>query len=144
MEDRLSALYHGIILEHNRAPQYFEKRPAAQFAVEAYNPVCGDKFTLYLDAEAGTIARATFHGYGCAVSKASTSVLMKKIQGLPFAAVQAVIATFFAETGSRNDPPVAQPDPEIAAFAPVKNFPGRLTCVTLSWQALSDFLKNEV
>ena len=79
--EKLTALYQGVILQHNNAPQYFEKRLAAQHVIDAYNPLCGDKFKLFLDIENGTIVKATFHGYGCAISKVATSVLLSKIQG---------------------------------------------------------------
>lgn len=134
MQENLSKLYHGVILEHNRTPCFFEKRPDARHVVEAYNPLCGDKFKLYLDIENGVIAAATFHGYGCAVSKASASVLMTKIQGQPLEALPGILGEFLTAVaaGTENQ----SFDPETSAFAIAKNFPGREKCAVLAWEAL--------
>ena len=101
--DKLTALYQGVILQHNDAPQYFEKRPAAQHVIDAYNPLCGDKFKLFLDIENETIIKATFHGYGCAISKATTSVLLSKIQGQNVESVLNQIDTYFSILNSKNE-----------------------------------------
>lgn len=137
MQENLSKLYHGVILEHNRAPRFFEKRPAAQHVVEAYNPLCGDKFKLYLDIENGVIAAATFHGYGCAVSKASASVLMEKIQGQPLEALPSILEKFLEAIAAGSSD---SENSEISAFAVAKNFPGREKCATLAWEALKNYL----
>ena len=140
MEEKVNALYHETILEHNRAPRFFEKRPEASHVVEAYNPVCGDKFRLYLDVEAGKVVRATFHGYGCAVSKASASVLMTRIQGMELEELRVEVAAFFGAILPEEGVEVVALDAEIAAFLPVRDFPGRLKCATLAWEALRAFM----
>lgn len=134
MQENLSKLYHGVILEHNRVPHFFEKRPAAQHVVEAFNPLCGDKFKLYLDLENEAITAATFHGYGCAVSKASASVLMTKIQGQPLEALPGILEEFLEAVAAGSSD-----DRETAAFAVAKNFPGREKCAVLAWEALKDW-----
>lgn len=140
MSENLSQLYHGVILEHDRNPRFFEKRPDAQYVIEAYNPLCGDKFKLYLDIENQVITKATFHGYGCAVSKASTSVLMKKIQGQPLDVLPGILEKFLAAVAAGpDDRSSADKDPETTAFKVAKNFPGRDKCATLSWQALRNW-----
>ncbi|MDZ7880815.1 MAG: SUF system NifU family Fe-S cluster assembly protein [Saprospiraceae bacterium] len=139
--DKLANLYKGVILEHNTTPQYFEKRPMAQHVIEAYNPLCGDKFKLFLDIENGSIAKASFHGYGCAISKAATSVLLSNIQGKSIDIILNQINTYFSVLNT--------PDTEggvfnenISAFKAVQQFPERMMCATLSWQALEDWLKK--
>jgi nitrogen fixation NifU-like protein len=140
--DKLTALYQGVILQHNDAPQHFEKRPAAQHVVEAYNPLCGDKFKLFLDIENGAIVKATFHGYGCAISKAATSVLLSKIQGKKIESVLNQIDTYFDILNLKKDENTEGVliDENLAAFTAVQAFPERMTCATLSWQATKDFL----
>ena len=138
-DDQLAGLYRGIILEHNKAPHFFEKRPEARYVVEAFNPLCGDKFRLYLDIEQEVIARATFHGYGCAVSKASASVLMTKIQGLPLADLAELLQRFL-EAVARGESPAL--DTDTAAFAVARNFPGRERCATLVWNSLLTFARD--
>ena len=100
--NKLSDLYKGVILEHNNTPLFFEKRPAAQHVIEAYNPLCGDKFKLFLDIENDTISAATFHGYGCAISKAASSVLLSKIQGQSLELVLNQINTYFDILDTKN------------------------------------------
>jgi nitrogen fixation protein NifU and related proteins len=140
--DKLNALYQGVILQHNDAPQYFEKRPAAQHVIEAYNPLCGDKFKLFLDIENGRIAKATFHGYGCAISKAATSVLLSRIQNENMESVLNQIDTYFTILDSKNveNTEGVLIDENLAAFKAVQAFPERRACATLSWQAAKDFL----
>lgn len=144
METQSGDLYHKLILEHNRAPLYFEKRPDALRVIDAINPLCGDKFKIFLDIENQTIVRATFHGYGCAVSKASASVLMQKIQGRPVAEALTLIRAFLTRINpaSHDAQPPAPPDEETKAFLPVKNYPGRLKCATLAWEALEADIKD--
>lgn len=144
METHSGDLYHKLILEHNRAPLYFEKRPDAMRVVDATNPLCGDKFKIFIDIENQTIVRATFHGYGCAVSKASASVLMKKIQRRPVAEALTSIREFISRVkpGDHATKRLPPPDEETSAFLPVKNYPGRLKCATLTWEALEEDLKG--
>ena len=139
--DKLAELYKGVILEHNSTPQYFEKRPTAQHIIEAYNPLCGDKFKLFLDIENGVIIKATFHGYGCAISKAATSVLLVTIQGMTIEDAVNQIDTYFLVLNSENTEgsPINE---NMNAFKAVQQFPERLTCATLSWHAAKFFLKN--
>ena len=139
MDSKLSQLYQGIILKHNNEPFHFEKRPTAQHVIEAYNPMCGDKFKVFLDIENGIVANATFHGYGCAISKASTSVLMKKMQGQPLDEVMKLVKDYFNIIENTEG---VQNDDELTAFAVAKDFPGRLKCATLTWEAVDDFLKK--
>ena len=140
MDSKLSQLYQGVILKHNNEPFHFEKRPTAHHVIEAYNPMCGDKFKVFLDIENGIVTHATFHGYGCAISKASTSVLMKKMQGQPLDEVEKLIENYFKII--ENTEGVNQ-DEELTAFAAAKDFPGRLKCATLAWEAMDEFLKKE-
>lgn len=136
-----SPLYHPLLLEHNRAPLFFEKRPEATYVVDAYNPICGDKFKLYFDVEEEKIVRASFHGYGCAVSKASASVLVGKLQGLALADIPALLTDFFALMGQHEGTAggIARLSAaEQEAFGAAKDFPGRMKCATLCWDALRE------
>jgi len=81
MNDKLKQLYKTVILKHNNAPFHYEKKEMAPHQLEAYNPLCGDRFNLFLDVKNGVIESIHFHGYGCAISKASTSVLAKNLEG---------------------------------------------------------------
>ncbi len=144
--DKLTELYKGVILEHNNTPQYFEKNTAAQHIIEAYNPLCGDKFKLFFDIENGRIIKASFHGYGCAISKAATSVLMSEIQNKTIETALNQIDTYFIILNSENTQNTEGVlltegvDENMSAFKIINQFPERLSCATLSWQATKDFL----
>lgn len=141
MENPLSLLYDEVILEHNRSPFHFEKRQTAQHIVEAYNPLCGDKFKLFLDIEDGTITNATFHGYGCAISKAATSVLIQRILGKKLDIVPDILKTYFDALDTNTEG--GELDAELKAFSAVKQFPERKTCATLSWDAAQTFFQTQ-
>jgi nitrogen fixation protein NifU and related proteins len=146
IENPLAQLYDDVILQHNRAPCHYEKRQTAQHIVEAFNPLCGDKFKLFLDIEDGRVQKASFHGYGCAISKAATSVLMGKIQNMPVVDVLQLIKMYFeglngGNTGNTEGGDPDKLNPEFKAFAAVRQFPERLTCATLSWEAAQTFFK---
>jgi nitrogen fixation protein NifU and related proteins len=137
MEESKNELYHPLILEHNQHPWRFEKKPEAALVLVAYNPLCGDKFKIFLDFEGEKVTRAGFHGYGCAVSKASASVLCKKLEGLNKAEIEELLRQFraqFAEAAKAHE------DEELQAFAVAKEFPGRLTCATLAWDAVGEWV----
>ena len=143
-ENTLAQLYDDVILQHNREPYHYEKRLTAQHILEAYNPLCGDKFKLFLDIEDEKVQKATFHGYGCAISKAATSVLVKKIQNMPIEAVLELIKTYFDGLNRKNtEGGQKQWTVEMKAFLAVRQFPERLTCATLSWEAVQIFFQTQ-
>jgi nitrogen fixation NifU-like protein len=129
-------LYHSIILQHHRKPIGFEKRPAASHIEDAYNPVCGDKYKLYFDFEQNVIQKITFHGYGCAVSKASTSILVEKMLGKTVDEALEICQSYFEmiQKGVLTD------DESLNVFEVARHFSGRLTCATLAWDAFQQFL----
>ena len=139
MTDSLKKLYNQIILERQKDHTGFEKRDDAEVVIEAYNPVCGDKFNLYLDFEGDTVVRASYHGYGCALSKASTSYLVEALPGKSVLEFLAIIELYFKWL--KKDSETA--DQLIKALAMARNFPGREQCTVLSWEALKNYLKNK-
>lgn len=139
----LTQLYKGIILQHNKTPYNYEKRPEAQYRLEAYNPVCGDKFELFLNLEDDIISQIHFHGYGCTISKASTSVLAKKVEFLKLDEAISTCHQFFSIIHpDKRDSEKTSADEEIQAFIAARSFPGRLQCASLSWDTLYEFLKS--
>jgi nitrogen fixation protein NifU and related proteins len=145
----ITKLYQDFILKRSKDDNNFEKRPTANHTLEAYNPMCGDKFKLFLDVENDVISKATFHGYGCAISKAATSVLIEKLQNKTYFEALNLIESFFQVLNIKNTEGVSldsnslQIDEEIKAFEIIKQFPERMTCATLSWQAALDFLEKK-
>lgn len=143
MEDKITQLYSEAIMKLNREPFHFERYDTAQHIIEAYNPLCGDKFKLFLDIEDGIISKAFFYGYGCAVSKASTSVLISQIMNQPISEAISIIGKFlnwiqYDANSSIENKEAIEADWQV--FSSVKNFPERMTCVTLSWGSSKKFL----
>ena len=141
MNERLKKLYKSVILKHNKSPYHYEKTNAAH-QVPAYNPLCGDRFDLYVDVQDGHIQQIHFHGYGCAISKASTSVLVKHLEHKPIAAAIALCKVFEAHTQGESIATSEIIEEEFEAFEAAQDFPGRLTCATLSWEAIKEVLSN--
>jgi len=106
--------------------------------LEAYNPMCGDKYTLYLKLTDNLIEKATFEGFGCAISKASTAVLTKQIEGKTLKEIKPIVALFFelVNEGSDQSPESLTTDEDLLAFAAAREFPERKTCATLSWESI--------
>lgn len=141
MDDRLKKLYQSVILQHNKEPYNYQVNETAAHQIEAYNPLCGDQFNIYLDVQEGIIQKVSFHGFGCAISKSATSVLIKQMEGKSIAAVQKLCMAFQTVTNPDIDQ-INTTDEELLAFEAAKAFPERLKCATLSWEAVEEFLKN--
>jgi nitrogen fixation protein NifU and related proteins len=133
----LNKLYSPVIKEHNASPYHFQKVAEAT-TVKAYNPVCGDAFEFYLQMANGKISSLHFHGYGCAVSMASGSVLVKSLEGSGVADAINTCDRFLDSLTKEVDP---VPD-EWKAFAAVKEFPARHECATLAWMEIRKFLSG--
>lgn len=133
-------LYQDLILQHNKTPFHFEKAEAADYVIEAYNPLCGDRFKLYLNVGKGMIQEVHFHGYGCAISKASTSVLAKNLSHQPFDKALKMCEEFLNLIQSEEEVSIENSD--FKAFETAKNYPGRDQCATLSWGEFKALLEK--
>lgn len=131
-------LYQDVILQHNKTPFHFKKMTDAQHVIEAYNPLCGDRFKLFVNIENGKIADVYFHGYGCAVSKASTSVLAKHLSEQPLEEALKMCNQFLELIQSDEKTTVENAD--FKAFEAARDFPGRDQCAVLSWEEFRAFL----
>lgn len=139
--DEIADLYQEAILDHNRRPRNFQALPDANRTVEGFNPLCGDHFTLYLRIVDGVVSAASFEGTGCAISKASASMMTESVKGRSIADVERLAADFRSMVTA---PTTAAPDTaklgKLAAFAGVRQFPVRVKCATLAWHALQTAL----
>ena len=138
MNKELKRLYQSVILKQNKAPHRYEKREDASFTLEAYNQICGDRFKLFFDMENDRIQNLSFYGFGCAISKASTAILIKKIEGKSKPEIEAMIQSYFEIL--QEGPDSNTTDEELKAFSAAKDFPGRMKCATLSGEEMKRFL----
>ncbi len=139
----LRELYQEIVLEHSRHPRNFKKLAQATCSTEGFNPLCGDHIHLHLQVENGRIVDIGLEGSGCAISKASASVMSTLIKGQSVAEALALFDSFHQLV--TVDGPVENIDRlgDMVAFAGVRAYPVRVKCATLAWHALSAALKSE-
>ena len=137
----LGALYEEVILDHNRAPRNWGEIPGAT-RVEGRNPLCGDRISLSLRVDGGVIADVRFTGEGCAISKASASMMTQAIRGKTRAEAEALFTRFHELVTGTADGGKA-PDKSLGslrAFAGVARFPTRVKCATMAWHAMREGL----
>ena len=134
MNGELQDLYQEVILDHNRQPRNFRMVEGGRKA-EGYNPLCGDRFTVYLRVESGRIADVGFQGSGCAISKASASLMTESVRGKSVDDVNALVDRFQQMITAPPESPVT-PLGKLTALAGVRQFPIRVKCASLAWHAL--------
>jgi len=130
----LQDLYQEVILDHNRRPRNFRALDGGRRA-EGYNPLCGDRLTVYLRVEDDVIKDATFQGSGCAISKASASLMTDVVKGKTVAEAEALFERFHRVVTAPPDAPVEDLG-KLSVLAGVRQFPVRVKCATLAWYAL--------
>ena len=137
----LRALYQEIILEHNKNPRNFKKMLDATRMVEGYNPLCGDHYTLYLKIVDDTLVDISFEGSGCAISKASASVMTTLLKGKTKAEAEKLFETFHSLViGELKDVNIETLG-KLAAFAGVSEFPARVKCASLAWHTMHNAIE---
>ena len=144
-EVKLNDLYQEVILDHNRRPRNFGNLPDANHYSHGVNPLCGDNYHLYLFVdEGGIIKKVNFEGSGCAISKASVSMLTEAVIGKTAQEAEAlknnVIHVLTDNTVSESARTGAG---KLKIFEGVKHFPVRVKCAALGWRALEDALKDK-
>lgn len=143
MFDDLRDLYQEVIFDHNRNPRNFRVIEAADRKVEGFNPLCGDRLTLYLKMEGDMIADASFQGSGCAISTASVSLMTEIVKGKTEAEAEALFKTFHEMTTGKGEQVNLEAVGKLAVLAGVREYPARVKCATLAWHTLDAALKNE-
>jgi nitrogen fixation NifU-like protein len=137
----LRELYQETILEHSRKPRNYGELPSANHKAEGFNPLCGDHYTVFVNVKDGAIAEISFHGAGCAISKASASMMTQSLKGKSTEEAEALFSQFHdLVTGTGGKPEELG---KLAAFAGVSEFPLRVKCATLAWHAMRAALRGD-
>lgn len=137
----LSALYQDVILDHNRAPRNFGELAEASASAAGRNPLCGDEVTIWLKVDDGVITDVSFVGHGCAISKASASMMTQAVRGKSRADAENVFERFHAMvTGRHADAANDSALGKLKVFAGVARFPTRVKCASLAWHAMREAL----
>lgn len=140
----LRDLYQQVILDHNKAPRNFHAMDDATRHVEGFNPLCGDHYTVYVKLEGETIADVSFEGAGCAISKASASVMSSLVKGRTIAQVEELFHEFHRLVkGEALGEEEIERLGKLGAFAGVSEFPARVKCASLAWHTLHAAVKSD-
>jgi nitrogen fixation protein NifU and related proteins len=141
MTDGLQELYQEVILDHSRNPRNFQKVADANRVVEGFNPLCGDRFTVFVRLENDVIREIGFQGSGCAISKAAASMMTAFLKGKTVSETRQLFQEFRAlvTTGAADSVGLGK----LAAFAGVHKFPARVKCAILPWHAVATALEGQ-
>lgn len=138
----LRDLYQEVILDHNRRPRNFGKMEAADRFAEGHNPLCGDNVTVYLQMQDGVIQDIRFEGSGCAISKASASMMTDAVKGMTQAEAEKLFGEFHELVTSHDADENSQSLGKLAVFAGVRDYPARVKCASLAWHTLHAALES--
>ncbi len=141
---QIRELYQQIILDHNRSPRNFRPMPDATAKVEGYNPLCGDHYTVYVRLEGDRIADISFDGAGCAISKASASVMSQLVKGKTREEAERLFEVFRDLVTGAVGAAVQREDlGKLAAFAGVSEYPARVKCASLAWHTMHSAITSD-
>ena len=136
----LSELYQNVILEHNRSPRNHRVMEDANRTAEGSNPLCGDQLTVWLKVEDGVIRDVSFQGSGCAISRASASLMTGAVKGKTSAEATELFEKFHRLVTGRLAPAESETLGKLAVFSGVSEYPIRVKCASLAWHTLREAL----
>jgi nitrogen fixation NifU-like protein len=140
----LSELYQEVILDHNRNPRNFREIEGADMTADGRNPLCGDALRVYVMMEGDRVADVSFKGSGCAISKASASMMTQAVKGRTRDEAEELFHEFHRMVTGELDPdPGADRLGKLKIFAGVLEFPARVKCASLSWHTLNAALHGD-
>ena len=131
-------LYQEVILDHSKRPRNCHVLDEADRQAEGYNPLCGDKITLFLNVKDNVVQDISFVGSGCAISTASASLMTESLKGKSVEEAQRLLETFHCLLTSEAPP--QQELGKLAVFSGVRDYPARVKCATLCWHTLKSAL----
>ena len=137
----LNDLYQEVILDHNKRPRNFHTIEGASHRADGHNPLCGDRLSLYLQVTDGNIADVAFQGAGCAISKASASLMTDALKGQSIEAALDLFERFHRMVTTPPDQPVEGMG-KLSALAGVRQFPVRVKCASLAWHTFKAALDS--
>ena len=138
----LSDLYQEVILDHNKRPRNFRSIQTPSHHAEGYNPLCGDRLKLFLQVDGERITDVAFQGSGCAISKASASLMTDAVKGQTLAEALDLFGRFHEMVTTPPDRAVADLG-KLSVLAGVREFPVRVKCASLAWHTLKAALDRE-
>lgn len=143
MSSELRDLYQEVVVEHSRRPRNFRKLDHADRTAEGFNPLCGDQITLYLKLDQQVIQDIAFQGSGCAISKASASLMTATLKGKTRAEAEALFKQFHALVTEGPGNADTEKLGKLMALGGVSEFPVRVKCASLAWHTLRSALEGK-
>ena len=143
MLDELRDLYQEVVFDHNRNPRNFRVIENADRTIEGFNPLCGDRITLYLKLDGERISDVAFQGQGCAISTASASLMTEIVKDKTIAEAEKLFEAFHKIVTGQDDDLKLEELGKLAVLAGVRQYPSRIKCATLPWHSLEAALKGE-
>ena len=140
--DELRELYQQVILDHNKAPRNFGKLEEPTHQAEGDNPLCGDHVDIYLNVDGDHIKDITFEGKGCAISKASASLMTEELKGKSLEEAKDLFLKFHKMVTEEDVVPDMDEMGKLVALAGVREFPIRVKCASLAWHTLNEALEQ--
>lgn len=141
--NEMQDLYQEIILDHNKRPRNFRRMEDHTHHADGHNPLCGDEIEIFIRVEDGKISDISFQGEGCAISKASASLMTSELKGRSIEEAHREFGTVMSLLTSKEAPEVdLGAIGDLAALQGVRQFPARIKCATLSWHALEAALQG--
>jgi nitrogen fixation NifU-like protein len=139
----LKSLYQEVILDHNKNPRNFKKLEDADCSVDGYNPLCGDHYTIFLKMDGEVISEIAFQGSGCAISKASASVMSTILKGKTRSEAEVLFEKFHhLVRGEMKGETGIDELGKLAAFSGVSEFPARVKCAILPWHTMKNAIEK--
>lgn len=132
----LRDLYQEVILDHNKAPRNFRELDGADRRADGDNPLCGDRLTVFVKLDGNTITEASFVGSGCAISKASASLMTDAVKGKSVPAARQLFEQFHEMVTDRSVPADSETLGKLVVFEGVRDYPARVKCASLAWHTL--------
>ncbi len=140
----LRDLYQEVILEHSKSPRNYRELKPADHKAEGYNPLCGDRFTIYLQMDGDSICDIGFQGSGCAISKASASMMTQALKGKTKEEAEKLFHRFHEVVTGKTESHGHEAElGKLAVFAGVSEFPLRVKCATLAWHTLEAAIEGK-
>ncbi len=144
MMDDLRELYQATILDHNKSPRNFGEPPKVDRSAQGHNPLCGDKLTVYVELDGGTVVNVGFEGVGCAISTASASLMTEFAKGKTIQEIERDFEGFHElVAGDSTESAPKRELGKLEVFSGVREYPVRVKCATLCWHTLRAALHDD-
>lgn len=138
----LTELYQDLVLDHNSRPRNFRKLTVPNRSAEGYNPLCGDRVTVYVEVKDGIVKDVSFQGTGCAISRASASMMTESVKGKTIDEARQLFQKFH-DQATGDDAHGAREDlGDLEAFAGIREYPSRVKCAVLGWHTLKAAIES--